>query len=127
MVMRVEPLAKALLAAKQWHSEQRAEQALLNTAKETVIYMSPQGARLNNQAVDTMAASGDFTIIAGRYEGVDQRFIDAFVDQEWSIGDYVLSGGELPAMVLIDALIRKLPGTGRCAIRRARLIRKWPA
>lgn len=110
MVMRVEPLAKALLAAKHWHSERREETALTGAQRETVIYMSPQGGQLNNEAVDIMAAAGDFTIIAGRYEGVDQRFIDAFVDQEWSIGDYVLSGGELPAMVLIDALIRKLPG-----------------
>lgn len=115
MVMRVEPLAKALFAAGQWHSECRNKQQgasaeSVERAKETVIYMSPQGGQLNNKAVDDMAVGGDLTIIAGRYEGVDQRFIDSFVDQEWSIGDYVLSGGELPAMVLIDALIRKLPG-----------------
>lgn len=109
MVMRVEPLAKSLFAAREWHGLQRSSQGRANS-QETVIYMSPQGGQLNNVAVDKMAAGGDLTIIAGRYEGVDQRFIDTYVDQEWSIGDYVLSGGELPAMVLIDALIRKLPG-----------------
>lgn len=99
MVMLAEPLAKALAYAKQ----QIAEPA-------TVVYLSPQGQVLNQAAVSQMARRKALILIAGRYEGIDERFIDLFVDEEWSIGDYVLSGGELPAMVLIDAISRLLPG-----------------
>lgn len=105
MVMKVEPLKKALFAARQWHKTQQS-----TAAKETVIFLSPQGRKFNHTSPSHFIEHGDITFVAGRYEGVDQRFIDAFVDEQWSIGDFVLSGGELPAMVMLDAIIRKLPG-----------------
>lgn len=75
-----------------------------------VIALSPQGRRLDQAGVRELAAHPRLLLVAGRYEGMDERFIEATVDEEWSIGDYVLSGGELAAMVLIDALVRLLPG-----------------
>ncbi|WP_071871922.1 tRNA (guanosine(37)-N1)-methyltransferase TrmD [Atopomonas hussainii] len=99
MVMKMQPLEYALASAKQVAGEQ---------AK--VIYLSPQGQPLQQAAVREMANAESLILIAGRYEGIDERFIEAHVDEEWSIGDYVLSGGELPAMVLIDAVTRLLPG-----------------
>lgn len=109
MVMRVEPLRAAIAAARQWID-----------APCQVIYLSPQGRVLNHVGVAELGAgtsptidgksSNNLVLLCGRYEGVDERLIELEVDQEWSIGDYVLSGGELPAMVLIDSLIRQLPG-----------------
>ncbi len=99
MVMKIEPLERALAAARQAAG-----------AAAKVIYLSPQGRRLTQAAVRELAQEESLILIAGRYEGIDERFIEAHVDEEWSIGDYVLSGGELPAMVLIDALTRLLPG-----------------
>ncbi|MBM7059933.1 tRNA (guanosine(37)-N1)-methyltransferase TrmD [Pseudomonas sp. UL073] len=99
MVMKIKPLEDALLDAKQ---------AIEGPAK--VIYLSPQGRPLTQSAVRELASEEALILIAGRYEGIDERFIEAHVDEEWSIGDYVLSGGELPAMVLIDAVTRLLPG-----------------
>ena len=75
-----------------------------------VTYLSPQGRQLRQQDVMDFAGRDSFILVAGRYEGVDERVIELEVDEEWSIGDYVLSGGELPAMVLIDAVARCLPG-----------------
>ncbi|MCK9468781.1 MAG: tRNA (guanosine(37)-N1)-methyltransferase TrmD, partial [Porticoccaceae bacterium] len=75
-----------------------------------VIYLSPQGRVLDQQGVEYLGDARNLVLIAGRYEGVDERLIALEVDEEWSIGDYVLSGGELPAMVLIDALVRYIPG-----------------
>ena len=75
-----------------------------------MIYLSPQGRRLDQAAVQKMAQGDGMILIAGRYEGIDERIIDRYVDEEWSIGDYVLSGGELPALVLMDAVIRLVPG-----------------
>ncbi|MGE0341953.1 MAG: tRNA (guanosine(37)-N1)-methyltransferase TrmD [Porticoccaceae bacterium] len=99
MVMRPEPLGAAITAARAW------------TQGARVLYLSPQGRVLRHDAVMEMAgAARDLILIAGRYEGVDERIVALEVDEEWSIGDYVLSGGELPAMVLLDALIRQLPG-----------------
>lgn len=98
MVMRVEPLAAAVSAAKK------------NLPDAKVVYLSPQGKRLNQDAVQDFAKGRPLILVAGRYEGVDERFIQLYVDEEWSIGDYVLSGGELAAMVLIDAVVRHLPG-----------------
>ena len=98
MVMMVEPLRQAIEAAKEAAPDSR------------VLYLSPQGRSLDQAAVREMATEPGLVLLAGRYEGVDERLIDAHVDQEWSIGDYVLSGGELPAMVLMDAVIRLLPG-----------------
>lgn len=99
MVMRPEPLVAAIAAARAWTRDAR------------VLYLSPQGQVLRHPAVVAMAAAGrDLILVAGRYEGIDERVIALEVDEEWSIGDYVLSGGELPALVLLDALIRQLPG-----------------
>ena len=75
-----------------------------------MVYLSPQGKVLQQTAVNQFATGQSLILIAGRYEGIDERLIELEVDQEWSIGDYVLSGGELPAMVFMDALIRQLPG-----------------
>ncbi len=99
MVMKIKPLEDALVQAKAAAGE---------AAK--VIYLSPQGRPLVQGAVKQLATSESLILIAGRYEGIDERFIEAHVDEEWSVGDYVLSGGELPAMVLIDAVTRLLPG-----------------
>ena len=99
MVMKIKPLEDALVQAKAAAGE-----------KAKVIYLSPQGRQLNQSAVRELANEEALILIAGRYEGIDERFIDAYVDEEWSIGDYVLSGGELPAMVLMDAVVRRLPG-----------------
>lgn len=98
MVMMVQPLRDAVSAAKMWAGEAR------------VIYLSPQGSVLTQKCAAEMATEGNLILIAGRYEGIDERLIQSIVDEEWSIGDYVLSGGELPAMVLIDAITRLIPG-----------------
>jgi tRNA (guanine37-N1)-methyltransferase len=110
MLMKVEPLYKAVLAAKeQAAKEQAAKSSAGNDAK--VIYLSPQGRRLEQQMlVDTAAERTDLIFIAGRYEGIDERIIESLVDEEWSIGDYVLSGGEFAALVAVDAITRLLPG-----------------
>jgi len=97
MVMMAEPLRDALHAAR----------AALPKAK--VIYLSPQGRTLDQRAVESFAAREELILLCGRYEGVDERLLALEVDEECSIGDYILSGGELPAMVLIDAMIRILP------------------
>ncbi len=75
-----------------------------------MVYLSPQGRRFDQAAAQTLAGLPGVILLAGRYEGIDERVIETEVDQEWSIGDYVLSGGELPAMVLMDTVIRLLPG-----------------
>jgi len=99
MVLMIEPLRRAINAAKEWVD-----------GKPLVVYLSPQGSVLQQAAVNNMATEQSIILIAGRYEGIDERLIQLEVDEEWSIGDYVLSGGELPAMVLVDALIRQIPG-----------------
>jgi tRNA (guanine37-N1)-methyltransferase len=76
-----------------------------------VIYLSPQGKRLNQENVINYSTMKSLTLVCGRYEGVDQRFIDKYVDEEISVGDFVMSGGEYPAICLIDAIARNLPGT----------------
>ncbi|HSH42980.1 MAG TPA: tRNA (guanosine(37)-N1)-methyltransferase TrmD, partial [Arenicellales bacterium] len=100
MVMMAQPLADAVEAA----------QADRRGARAPVIYMSPQGRRLDQAAVREYAALEEVILVAGRYEGVDERFISRYVDEEVSIGDYVLSGGELATMVWIDAVTRLQPG-----------------
>ena len=75
-----------------------------------VIYMSPQGKKLNQNIVETLAKQEHLIILCGHYEGIDQRVLDKIVDEEISIGDYVLTGGELPAMVLIDSVSRYVEG-----------------
>jgi tRNA (guanine37-N1)-methyltransferase len=99
MVMLAEPLAKAIAAAKA---------AAQGEAK--VIHLSPQGAVMDHRRVMELSAEKRLVLLCGRYEGVDERLIRGAVDEELSIGDYVLSGGELAAMVLIDAVVRQLPG-----------------
>ena len=103
MVMKIEPLRDATIAARG-----AVEQA--TGKRPRVIYLSPQGGVLTQQRAAQLATEDGLVLIAGRYEGIDERFIEEHVDEEWSIGDYVLSGGELPAMVLIDAVTRLLPG-----------------
>ncbi|MEJ2692322.1 MAG: tRNA (guanosine(37)-N1)-methyltransferase TrmD [Candidatus Thiodiazotropha sp.] len=99
MVMKYQPLQQAIESARR------------ETPSAKVIYLSPQGRRFDQQAAKDFAASGRaLLLIAGRYEGIDERVIEHYADEEWSIGDYVLSGGELPAMVVLDAVIRLLPG-----------------
>src|SRR5690554_2029850 len=102
MVMMIQPLRAAIAEARCWAGEQGGG--------VRVIYLSPQGRVLDQRGVEYLDEIPNLVLIAGRYEGVDERLIDLEVDEEWSIGDYVLSGGELPAMVLIDALVRRIPG-----------------
>ena len=99
MVMKVEPLAQAIAAAK----------AKLGSQSK-VIYLSPQGRKLDQAGAEELAKEDGLIFLAGRYEGVDERLIQTQVDEEWSIGDYVLSGGELAAMVMMDSIIRLVPG-----------------
>lgn len=103
MVMLVEPLVRALAAI-------RADQVAAGAPKLPVIMFSPAGQPLTQARVQALAQSPGAVLLCGRYEGVDQRFIDAYVDEEVSMGDYVLSGGELPALTLIDAVTRLQPG-----------------
>jgi len=102
MVMKVEPLRAAVSAARRAAAESGVD--------PRVAYLSPQGRLLDQAAIAEIARAPGWILVAGRYEGVDERFIGAQVDEEWSIGDYVLSGGELAAMVVIDAAVRLLPG-----------------
>jgi tRNA (guanine37-N1)-methyltransferase len=99
MVMKVETLRAAINAAREKAG-----------AGAKVIYLSPQGRKLDQAAVREMMKQPALVLVAGRYEGVDERLLETEVDEEWSIGDYVLSGGELPALVMIDALARLIPG-----------------
>ncbi len=103
MVMLSEPLEKALKAARQ-------RQRSCGVKESKVIYFTPQGAPLTHARVGELLQGDGLILLCGRYEGVDERLILRQVDCEVSIGDYVLSGGELPAMVLMDAMIRQLPG-----------------
>jgi len=99
MVMLVKPLRSALAAARQEMG-----------AGTHCVYLSPQGRRLDQAGVEELKDRGRLLLLCGRYEGVDERIVERDVDEEWSIGDYVLSGGELAAMVLVDAMARLLPG-----------------
>jgi len=103
MVMMPEPLQAAIDAAK-------AAQREAGVAMTRVVLMSPQGAPLDETLVRKLSAEPGLVVIAGRYEGIDERLVEKSVDLEVSIGDYVTSGGELPAMVLIDCLVRRIPG-----------------
>lgn len=104
MLMKVQPLKDAITAV------QSDADRVSNTTSGKVIYLSPQGDTLTQSLVNELSEHDHLIMIAGRYEGIDERIIEHYVDYECSIGDYVLSGGELPAMVLIDALIRLIPG-----------------
>lgn len=99
MLMMVQPLRDAIAAAK-----------AAAGGEARVIYLSPQGQTFNQAAAARLAKSEKLIFLAGRYEGIDERIIRSEVDEEWSVGDYVLSGGELPAMVMVDAISRMIPG-----------------
>jgi tRNA (guanine37-N1)-methyltransferase len=103
MVMLAEPLEKAIGAARD---------ALVGEGVTTprVIYMSPQGEKLTHPRVAELASQPGLVIVAGRYEGVDERVLERVVDLELAIGDFVVSGGELPALLLVEAVVRLLPG-----------------
>jgi len=112
MVMLPDPLQASIDAARKRQVEAGVEAPV-------VVLMSPQGERLDEGLVKELASQPGLVIIAGRYEGLDERLVKESVDREVSIGDYVTSGGELPAMVLIDCLVRHLPGAlndGRSAV-----------
>jgi len=98
MLMKVQPLQDAINAARGQNSAAK------------LIYLSPQGKLLTQQRLGQQVDQGSVILLCGRYEGIDERLIQAEVDEEWSIGDYVISGGELAAMVCIDAMVRLLPG-----------------
>ena len=102
--MMAEPLRAAIDAAK-------GRQREAGVARPKVLLMSPQGERLTEALVMELAKEEGLVVVAGRYEGVDERLVERMVDREVSIGDYVTSGGELPAMVLIDCMVRRLPGS----------------
>ena len=99
MLMMVQPLRDAIQTAKQ-----------ASPGKTKVIYLSPQGRKLDQKGVEELATNENLLLICGRYEGVDERIIQSEVDEEWSIGDFVMTGGELPAMTLIDSVSRFVPG-----------------
>ncbi|MBC7943860.1 MAG: tRNA (guanosine(37)-N1)-methyltransferase TrmD [Burkholderiales bacterium] len=103
MVMLAEPLRRAISAARR-----RQKSAGVGCSK--TVYLSPQGRLLSQNALSELAAQQGLILLAGRYEGVDERVIEDEIDEEISIGDYVLSGGELAAMVVIDCLVRQIPG-----------------
>ena len=98
MLMKVQPLRDAIAAAKS------------DLPNPKVIYLSPQGRKLDQAGVLELAKQESLVLVAGRYEGIDERLLSTDIDEEWSLGDFVLSGGELPAMVFVDAVARMLPG-----------------
>jgi tRNA (guanine37-N1)-methyltransferase len=99
MVMAVEPLSSTIRAVRKEHDDQTR-----------VSLMSPQGRKLDQAGIDELAGRQGLILVCGRYEGIDERVIETEIDEEWSIGDYVISGGELAAAVIIDAVTRLLPG-----------------
>ncbi|MCT8566569.1 tRNA (guanosine(37)-N1)-methyltransferase TrmD [Glaesserella parasuis] len=103
MLMMVQPLRDAIREAK-------ATACKEDGVESKVIYLSPQGRKLDQAGVQTLATNQKLILVCGRYEGIDERLIQTEIDEEWSIGDYVLTGGELPAMTLIDAVARFIPG-----------------
>lgn len=118
MVMMAEPLLKAIDLAKQNCS------GSLNSSR--VIYLSPQGAPLTHNKVKSLSELDNLILLCGRYEGVDERVLQHGVDEEISIGDFVVSGGELPAMMLMDAVLRLVPKVlGEIGLGRARFFCRW--
>ena len=103
MVMMAGPLSKAMQSA-------RARQRSCGVNRSRTVYLSPQGRRLDQELVEELSGVDGLVLLAGRYEGVDERLIELEIDDEVSVGDYVVSGGELPAMVLIDSIVRRIPG-----------------
>ncbi|MCP4274619.1 MAG: tRNA (guanosine(37)-N1)-methyltransferase TrmD [Gammaproteobacteria bacterium] len=105
MLMKVEPLAKAITAAKE-----ESTHAGLDDKAAKVIYLSPQGRPLKQESIKELSADSKLIMVAGRYEGIDERLIGSLIDEEWSLGDFVLSGGEYAAICFADAMIRLQPG-----------------
>ncbi len=103
MVMQAPPLAACIQAAK-------ARQALHSVQGAPVIYLSAQGAPCTHSHIESLSQAAGLIVLCGRYEGVDQRLIDRYVTQQICVGDFVVSGGELPAMMVLDAALRLLPG-----------------
>jgi len=99
MVMKYQPLHDAVVGAKK-----------INTGSRKVIYLSPQGKPITQNLLSEASRISQLILIAGRYEGIDERFVELDCDEEWSVGDYVISGGELAALIVIDAITRLLPG-----------------
>lgn len=99
MVMKAEPIARTLQAVRDDSAGVRP-----------VIYLSPQGRRVDHDLIKSAAAGEGLILLAGRYEGIDERLIEEQVDEEWSIGDFVVNGGELPALMIVEAVTRLLPG-----------------
>lgn len=104
MLMMVQPLRDAI------HQAKREIEQIGGNEKVKVIYLSPQGRKLDQAGVKELSLNEKLILVCGRYEGIDERLIQTEIDEEWSIGDYVLTGGELPAMTLIDAVARFIPG-----------------
>lgn len=104
MLMMVQPLRDAI------HQAKREIEQIGGNEKVKVIYLSPQGRKLDQAGVKELSLNEKLILVCGRYEGIDERLIQTEIDEEWSIGDYVLTGGELPAMTLIDAVARFVPG-----------------
>ncbi|NKB97470.1 MAG: tRNA (guanosine(37)-N1)-methyltransferase TrmD [Pseudomonadales bacterium] len=100
MVMQIEPLLAALNIAR----------AKVGSGSNKTVLLSPSGTVFKQQTALTNLSLDGLILICGRYEGIDQRFVDKYIDEQWSIGDYVISGGELAAMVVVDALARHIPG-----------------
>ncbi len=105
MLMKVGPLAKAIAAAKE-----ESTQVAGDKIPAKVIYLSPQGRPFTQNSAKTLSSSNKLIMVAGRYEGIDERLLQSVIDEEWSLGDFVLSGGELAAMSFADAMIRLQPG-----------------
>src|SRR5947207_1561309 len=103
MVMLAEPLEKAIAAAK-------AGMRASGVAEPRVVHLTPQGRPLTHAHVDKLGKERGLVLVAGRYEGIDERVIERAVDLEFAVGDFVVSGGELPALMLIDAVVRQIPG-----------------
>lgn len=102
MIMMAEPLAMAITEAKK-HPK-------IVDNNSTVIYLSPQGTPLTHPKVVDLAKKNNIILLCGRYEGIDERLTNSYIDEEISVGDFVVSGGELPAMMLMDAILRLVPG-----------------
>ncbi|MBN2036042.1 MAG: tRNA (guanosine(37)-N1)-methyltransferase TrmD [Chitinispirillaceae bacterium] len=100
MLLKPEPLAAAIKTCRERHAP----------LKPKVVYMTPQGELLKQKVVESLLGERALIIVCGRYKGIDQRIRERYVDREISVGDYVLSGGEVPAMVLVDAITRLIPG-----------------
>tara|TARA_B110000858_G_scaffold135140_1_gene153702 strand:- start:29615 stop:30385 length:771 start_codon:yes stop_codon:yes gene_type:complete len=105
MLMKTEPLVAAIAAAKQLVAEKQT-----SGEKAKVIYLSPQGKTLKQDSIIDLAKRDSMVLLCGRYQGIDNRVLENEIDEEWSLGDFVISGGELAAMTLIDAMTRFQPG-----------------